>query len=221
MIGGDVYRHERLILCEGLGDLRFLKALLNHYGMSDDFTVRFPDHKNDPTGGIDKVGRWIALRLTTSPSFREKVKLIVIMMDNDEHPKESFARISRSLEVADLPAPLLENELSSRAGCPSIIIRGIPFDSCGTVESLCLPAAFSAFPFATEVETFVNSMPSKNWPARKLAKARMQALLAATCEPAPDTSFAHHWRESEKYRIPLRHECFADVVSFLRNARNF
>jgi hypothetical protein len=67
------------------------------------------------------------------------------------------------------------------------------------------------------LDTFVKATPAQHWSLGKQAKMRVQTVLAATNKSQPDTGFTGHWMQPLEYQIPVDHECFNGLVTFLRD----
>ena len=105
----------------------------------------------------------------------------------------------------------------SKNGLPPVVVLMIPLGAVGNLESLCLAAAHSKFGLQQEFDAFVAQTPAQGWPVGKQAKMRMQTLLASTNKKQPDAGFAGHWNGDEKYRVPVDHNSFDDLVTFLKD----
>lgn len=100
---------ERLILCEGIEDAVFIRALIKHYGLA--FDVR----PNQDVGGISGIGGFATTlaRLVVEANF-SSIKHIVLVADADVHHGDNFAKICRQIEAANA-----DPNVSGRFGIPS------------------------------------------------------------------------------------------------------
>ena len=92
----------------------------------------------------------------------------------------------------------------------------IPLDEPGNLEELWLRAAYRKWPLQEPLDNYVAATPANDWRPGKQSKMRANALLAATCEPNPDTSFADHWQAGPDFHVALDDGCFIGIVDFLR-----
>ena len=216
-IGPNTFDRPWLILCEGISDKRFFNHLIEAHDIGNGrYDVYFPRNENDQTGGRTKVGAWLSLMMKTSETFQENVKAVLIISDNDDDPDLSFREIQASLRAAGgFGVPERERTVVQQPGYPAILIFMIPPGEPGNLETLCLPAAYSKWPFKEALDVYVRATPASDWGLGKQSKMRMQALLAAICKKQPDTTFTWHWQQPKEYRVPVSDPCFNDVVDFL------
>jgi hypothetical protein len=212
-----------LLLCEGVGDLRFYKRLFEARNIGADFTVRVPFIDGKYAGGRPQFGRYLT-SISVDQAFADNVKAVLIVSDNDTVPADSFAEVQEQLRKAEIFAvPNAEMEVARKKDSPAVVTLMLPMGSvAGNLESLCLNAANSKWPDITpHLDTFVISTPANNWTVGKQAKMRMQTILAATNSRQPDTGFAGHWGQATEFRVPLDHPCFDTLVAFLTNFSAF
>lgn len=206
-----------LILCEGEGDKRFLDQLIEVRRIPNDFQVRFPDRARERTGGRGKFGGWLAIQWLGTETFRKNIKGVLVVSDNDEVPARSFGEVQQSLKSSGFPIPAIEKVVARTADYPPLVILMIPEGEPGSLETLCLRAAFSKWPhIEAPINSFVASTPITRWHAGRQAKAKLQAAIAATCEARPESGFLGHWWEHQDYHLPLQHAAFDSIEQFLR-----
>lgn len=203
-----------LILCEGETDRVFLNRLIKQRDIPDKFQVQFPSRGDDNIGGRSKFARWLSL-VADSESFRQNIEAVLIVSDNDLSPASSLAEVTKALKEAGFPVPTKERVVAKKSDYPAVCILMIPAAAPGDLETLCLQAAYEKWKISAAIDAFTAATPAKDWSANKLSKMKLQALLAATCEPSPGAGFAGHWRENEKYHIPLESAAFNDIADFL------
>ncbi len=210
-----------LILCEGEGDKRFFDKLIEFRNIPKEFQVRFPDRAGDPTGGRSKFGKWLDIQRLGSEDFRKNVKSILIVSDNDRVPADSFEEVRAALkEAKGFPVPNTEKVVAKAKDFPSIVVLMLPDGRPGNLETLCLEAALHKWPtIRTPLDAFVVATPPNSWHAGKQSKMRLQAVIAATCEDRPETGFVGHWREHNRYHVPLDHAVFDGLEQFLKGFR--
>ncbi len=180
------------------------------------FDVHFPARNDDATGGRGKFGAFLRTIHKTSPSFRENVKAVLIVSDNDDDMQESFRLVKAGLEQSGgFGIPDAERVVARSEGYPLVVVVMIPMGTLGNLETIALEAAYSKWEIKPALDAYVNATPAAGWSVGKQSKMRMHALLAATVETKPESSFAHHWQEREEFHIPLDHEAYNDLVLFL------
>jgi hypothetical protein len=212
-----VFEKPWVLLCEGESDKRFFDGLIQARKIDPNFDVQFPDRGQQGTGGRSKYGQWLGTSYSTSESFLTKVKAILLVSDKDDDEAMSLQEVKQEIEKAAFPVPPLERIVAKSNGFPAIVILMIPMEGQGNLETLCLHAAHDKWDLRNELNTFVAASPASTWGISKQSKMRLQSILAATCKVQPDISFAQHWLQDTKYRIPLNHECFNPLVDFLTN----
>lgn len=206
-----------LLLCEGVSDKRFFDQLIRCHNISpDQFDVYFPSRYGQDGGGRGKFGPWLSTTYETSESFRENVKAVLIVSDNDDDPAASFAEVQAGSDRAAFGAPNDERIVAQKNDHPFVIVLMIPMDEPGNLETLCVLAAYNKWNLREPLNNYVSATPASDWRLGKQSKMRIQAILAATCETKPDTTLANHWQEREEFHIPLDDPAFNEIVRFLR-----
>jgi uncharacterized protein DUF3226 len=200
-----------LLLCEGKGDRLFYQNLLKTHNCGDNFSIHSPERDGS---GRSEFGRFLRTH-SKDETFITSVKAILVVSDYDTD--DSFAEVQRELGKAkEFPVPDSERVPKRQAGRPCVVVLMIPIGTKGNLESLCLPAAYSKWSLKDDLDRFVAKTPASEWSIGKQAKMRMQTILAATNKKRPDSGFASHFSSSDEYKIPLDHQCFGDIVSFIR-----
>lgn len=224
-VGDDDFNRPWLLLCEGWSDVRFFEKLFEHHGIGKDFIIKKPSKPNDPNfGGRECFGEYLD-SIATNQTFIDNVEVILVVADSDDDPaansvKDEIVKANKLANDMDteLPIPTAERTMARATNRgKSIVVLLLPMDSPGNLESLCLTAAYSRWPIETELDEFVSKTPASGWSAGKQAKMRMQTILAANNEKQPDAGFASSWTKKEKYRVPVNHACFDELVSFIRD----
>lgn len=207
-----------LLLCEGLADKMFFHQLITYHEIClGKFSIHFPGRPGDQTGGRAKFGRWLETAYDTSESFRENVESVLIVGDNDDDMNASFNEVQAGLRAASFPVPVSERRVAEKGGYPNVVALMLPSAEPGNLETLCVRAAYNKWPLESALDAYVDATPAHGWQLGKKSKTRLHAILAATCETKPDTSFAYLWQEREEFHIPLDDDCFSDLVEFLKN----
>ena len=209
-----------LVLCEGEGDKRLLDKLLSVRNIQIEFQVRFPDRKGTGRGGRSQFGPW--LDDARIASGWNNIKGILILSDNDDVPNIAFNEVIASLQKAPGCAlPIAERTVAKQVGFPNLVIYMVPTGKPGNLETMCVDAAYSKWPLVVApLNAFTNTV-IPNWTIGPQSKMRLQTTIAATCADRPEAGFVGHWYEKEAYHIPLDHNAFDDLASFLSNFRNF
>ncbi len=197
-----------LILCEGIGDQNFLSHLLSHRGIGD-FQIQPPPK----TSGMGRAafGKYLN-SVVTSEEFLTTVQGLLVVSDNDT--AESFSEVQRELRrVAGLGVPAARQTVThSKAPLPPVEVLMIPLEGTGNLETVCLEAAYAKWPIKAQLDEFVAKVPARDWPEGKQAKMRMQTILAAHNDSQPDTGFPASWNQRPQYRVPIDHQCFAEIA---------
>lgn len=219
---GNTFDKPWLLLCEGEADKKFFDRLIRQHNIFPDrFDVHFPCRHGDNGGGRGKFGAFLETTYRTSPTFRDNVKAVLIVSDNDDDMAESFRLVRIGLEASGgFGIPETERVIVRAPERPDIMVLMVPMGETGNLETICVRAAVNKFPIKPALETYMNATPAANWRSGKQAKMQMHALLAATCETNPDTSFAHHWQEREEFHIPITDDAFTEIILFLLDFEN-
>lgn len=208
------YDRPWLLLCEGESDRLFLNALIEARGIPRNFQVEHPCVGDNP-GGNTGFGRRLQTLYDTSESFRDSIKAVLIVSDNDDDIAASFANVKNQLKIAKFPTPDHERIVARKKDYPSITIMMVPHDEQGNLETLCGDPAHQKWGLKAEVDALIAAAPANGWNIPKQSKMRIQTMLAATCRKAPDISFAQHWTLAQEFQIPLDHTRFDDIATFL------
>jgi hypothetical protein len=179
------------------------------------YDVHFP---GDRSGGRGQFGNWLLNTYETSKTFRSKVEAIIILSDNDVDPDAAFKAVQHELTKASgFPVPATERTVAKARDYPAVAVFMVPGRSAGNLETLCLQAAYDKWSLNGAVDSFIASTPAAEWELPSQSKARMHAILATTCASKPETTFAYHFQEDEKYHVPVLHSAFDDLAEFLSN----
>jgi hypothetical protein len=202
-----------LLLCEGVGDERFFNRILKQEGLQDVFSVHRPSWES---GGRSQFGKFLRDN-STNEDFISNVRAILIVSDNDIQPDKSFKEVQEELAKAkDFPIPDEEGKPARKAGNVTVVILMIPVGKLGNLESICLESAYKKWDFKEHLDVFVTKTPAKDWDVGKQAKMRIHTILASTNYKDPDFGFARHWTADEKSVIPTDHDCFKEIVDFIK-----
>jgi hypothetical protein len=210
----DTFDRPWLLLCEGVGDERFLNALIQDRGLGPDFMVRPPRYMGKYCGGRSCFGSYLN-EISTNEDFLTKVRGVLVVSDNDT--ATSFEEVGDELRKAKrfgVPATV-QTIAQSQGGLPRVAVLMVPMQGTGNLEKLCLAAAYSKWPIEADLDVFVAKTPAAGWLEGKQAKMRMQTILAAHNDSQPDCGFAGSWNQPVQFQIPVNHPSFNDIATFL------
>lgn len=192
-----------VLLCEGVGDVRFFNRLFDVRGIGNDFTVRVPIINGEYAGGgRPQFGRYLS-SISVDQAFSDNVKALLIVSDNDSVPADSFAEVREQIRLAKTFAlPDAEQTVARAKDSPAVVVLMLPIGAPGNLESLCLEAAYSKWPLEAHLNTYVDNTPAKDWTLGKQAKMRMQTVLASINRRQPDTGFAVAGLNRRNIRYP-------------------
>jgi hypothetical protein len=213
-----------LLLCEGEGDKRFFERLILFRKIPDEFQIYFSGRTpTEKTGGRSRFGTWLADRWQLDEGFRKNIKGVLIVSDNDQSQEKSFEEVKSALKDSmGFPIPDKPKDAARRDGFPPVVIFMLPDGESGSLETLCETAALHKWSHLKyPLDTYIGNTPVKDWDAGKQSKMRMQTIIASTCMARPETGFLGHWNENVEYHIPLDHEVFNSLESFLRDFMDF
>jgi hypothetical protein len=206
-----------LLLCEGVGDLRFFHNLFKARSIGTNFSIRHPWREGKYNGGRGNFGIDLA-NISVSESFIENTKAVLVVSDNDEDQAASFEQVKGELKKAgNFGIPDAAGIVSTQSNSHKVVVLMLPIGRKGNLETLCLEAAYSKWPLQQNLDEFVKKCPANDWNISKQSKMRLQTILAATNKKRPDTGFAGHWNSESDYLIPLDHACFDELANFIRN----
>jgi hypothetical protein len=167
---------------------------LNHLGI-ESCDVTYPK-KIEGGNGKEAIGSMVRL-LAGKPI----VEGILIVADADQDAGDSFAKLSATMNKFPVPkAPFtVEKTRSMRSGIFLLPGRG----KTGALEHLLLEVVNGERPeIITHVETYrSNTAGTEEWSDNKIAKMKMQCIVAATCRKNPYCSLAWIW---EHKSIPIK-----------------
>lgn len=203
---GPVY-----VACEGDADQYFLCKLLEHYGVTGvDVAV---------VGGKDNRSTQHLVGLRVSKDF-PKLKVVIVVTDNDVTPTERFAAAQKSLRDAGFAVPMTPWTLEKHEGMITTGVVMLPSTGdAGTLETLLVAAILDARPAFSKCLDDLRICAEKpmTWDEVKLAKMRFHASVAALCEDGPGTAASRIWSATHN-PVPINNTRFQPLVDFLRSA---
>lgn len=212
-----------LIVCEGATDEAFLRALIKAHGLPD-CSIRNAGDTNDGRGGIYHFGKFFK-GVPSFSGFVGGVTELLVVADNDLTPDANFQEVRKALAGADpfgSPAASFavpDKPRETAVGKPNVTILMVPWDNLpGSLETLCLPAAVHAA--GSDVDSccdeFARGVRAVDWPnVNKQVELKLRVMLSAQHQKEPFVTLGRIWNECPDL-IPLDHDCFRDVVEFLR-----
>ncbi len=161
----------KLILGEGIDEVRFFKALLAHLGIVD---IQVTDY-----GGKTKLSDFLQT-LPAVPGFTQ-LRSLMVTRDADASYAAAYQSVCDGLKNAGFPDPSIS---PVPIGFPAIHIYIMPDNqNAGMLEDLCLASVHSD-PAISCVEAYfqcVQQAAGRN--PTPLAKARLHAWLASQTDP--------------------------------------
>src|SRR5437868_6035067 len=116
------------VLCEGAADVQVFQRLVERCNLSDKFDVDCPP--SGATGGRAGFAHYMRSVIDASSTFRNNVKAVLIVSDNDDDLKQSLDEVKAEVrKMSPLPVPANERTVAKAAGQPSVVILMVPFDS--------------------------------------------------------------------------------------------
>jgi hypothetical protein len=191
----------KLLLGEGVDEVRFFRALLAHLGNTD---IQVVDY-----GGKQKLAAVLQTLATPSPGFQNVVSLGVTR-DADDNSAGAFQRICHGLQRAGLPVPPSHSQPG--AGSPRVCALIMPDGQRpGMLEDLCLDSVRPNPAFACVDSFFLCARQNGRQP-NNLAKASVHAWLATEVEPDKrlgEAAEAGYW--------PWASPAFQPLIQFLQS----
>jgi len=220
----DELKTERLLLCEGIDDAAFLRALINHRALGGFDVVPVRD-----AGGIAGVtGFRPALIGIISVTGFAGIKHVGLVADGDTHYNVTLSTVRRQIEAANgdpdvagrygVPAQAYQQA----NGNPRTTILMLPAsNTAGAMETLLWPALGSnpAFNRAVgETEGACGTLGilqgANAWPPAQKAKAQVHAALALGHRKNPGISLSVLFRRNPNI-VPLGHAAFTPLANAL------
>lgn len=200
---GPVY-----VACEGEADQYFLCRLLEHRRINGvDVAV---------VGGNDNKFTTHLKGLRVSNAFA-KLRLIVIMTDNDTNPAASFASAQRCFRDAGFVVPDASWTKKEGEDVSTAILMLPSHSRPGALETLLVEAILDVRPQFARCLDDLKTCAEKptTWDEVKLAKMRFHAAVAALCEDGPGTAASRIW--SAKHNpVPITSDRFLPLVDFFQ-----
>jgi hypothetical protein len=191
----------KLLLGEGVDEVRFLNALLKHLGILDIQVEQY--------GGKQKLAAYLRTLATPLPGFAQVISLAVTR-DADDDAAAAFQSVCYGLQSANLAVPAAHSQ-SAGAG-PKVHVFIMPDgQAAGMLEDLCLSAVATDPAFPCVADYFRCVLAAGRQPSNK-AKASLHAWLAS--QVVPDKRLGE---AAEVGYWPWADAAFAPLMQFLRS----
>lgn len=203
---GDTIDKEKILAVEGQDEKNFFTALLKHIDIpASEFAIH-------DIGGKDQFKHKLPALVKVS-GFFETVKTLVVIRDAEDNADTTFESIKDILKKQNLEPPGQKNQFSE--GNPKVGIFIMPgnYDK-GMLEDLCLKTVEN-HPGMKCVEAFIDCVSGLESPPKNIAKAKVQAFLAAMPNIANCIGIG-----AQKGYWDFDSEALKDLKSFLSNILN-
>jgi hypothetical protein len=200
-VGTVVLSKPKLLLGEGVDEVRFFGALLGHLGIAD---VQVTDY-----GGKQRLAAFLQTLVTPLPGFANVVSLGVTR-DADDNPAGAFQSVCYALHNAGLAVPPAHGQAA--AGPPRVCAWIMP-DGLrpGMLEDVCLDSVRADPAFVCLDDYFACAVRTSGRQPNNRAKASVHAWLAAEVEPDKrlgEAAEAGYW--------PWASAAFQPLIQFLQ-----
>jgi len=194
----EQFAEDHLILPEGKTDRFFLQSFIRQRGIRSLQVIA-------PAEGIEGFGT----RLQAMDGANiEDVRHVLIVIDNDSHPKENFDSVKAQLtDFGKCGVPRDRLIPATKAGWPSVTILSLPWtfyrgrmrgaSRHGSIETVVLEIMLRHAAFAAVgpcLRRYLRCSPARRWPTQKRDKMRLHSLIAATCRRNPLTDPSDMWQ---------------------------
>ncbi len=213
-----VLEEERVIICEGLHDQKFLEKLIDERDLPR-FQVKDAASWNRvEVGGVQGFG--LALEKLIAVTGFKNLKGIAIVTDNDD--KNALNNVKKALnkhfkKLKDYEyKPTKSEDLVSIQGKPVLIVLVPDSNHYGNLESLCLPAFYDHWSTAEKcANQFLKCTGAvSNWTnGGQLNKARVRAILSGYYKSEPYIGLGEIFKKTDE--ISTCHQCFEQLASAL------
>lgn len=204
---------EFVIAGEGAGDQALLSYLCAANGIAG--------YQIENFGGIGNLESWLSG--LPGLSGYSRLRLIIVVADNDDHPDERFTEVRKAIKKAKLPTPQNAFELRKEQNKPAMLVVMLPFTppatpNRGCLETLLLESASANLQqYMPCVDQFCTCVNSEAWAQRShVDKLRLRILLSGASEDDPNLGLQYALNPDNNL-IPLDHQSFDGLVAVLRN----
>lgn len=205
---------QKLVICEGFGDVRFVDALLNQRGIHD-IEVGCPNQQTNGADGYTAIPNY--LRAIRSHRNARTLQSICVVIDGDDVPGDRVKFASGAFASADLISPT--EDWTHGTGAIRTAVVTVPGKGRqGTLEHMLVAAIFDSHRDLARCITDLTACadrPSRYSP-NKLAKMQFVASVAAYCEDDPSVSLSYLWsKRAEHNPVNLASQTFDELAGFL------
>jgi hypothetical protein len=203
---------ERLVLGEGDSDSAFFRYLCQ--------VRNIPGFQFEHVGGNAGFKDYLNGLIGRS-GFRSKLRTIILVGDNDETPNQSFQDIRRQIPRS-LPQPENPRQKAKRPDSPYVVVLMLPYPAIngswhGCLESMLLESANAHLAVqAACAQTFSACVGSNAWSLTAQAKLKLRCILSGSWPDDPNSALPYCVKP-DRNLIPLTHNIFDEIESFLRN----
>jgi hypothetical protein len=187
----------KLLIGEGIDELRFFKALLKFLDISHIQVEQY--------GGKDKLSKYLR-GLSKRPGY-QGLESLGIFRDADQNAKSAFQSVENYLKATQLPSPSKSGQFAD--GKPRVGVFILPDGvNPGMLEDVCLAAVQSSKEMRC-VDQYFQCLATTTQP-RHLSKARVHVWLASQIEPdkrLAEAAAAGYW--------PWESQAFDSIKQFL------
>ena len=189
-----------VFLVEGMDEICFFCALLEHLGFEDKAQVVSYNGKSQLK---DKLGA-----LLRQTAFINNVASIGITQDADQNHAGAFQSVCDVLQYHRLSVPT--QNLQKVTGKPDVTVLIIPPTQSGMMEDLCLQSISGSKELSC-VDSYLNCLAVAGSPLpSNVTKAKVHSYLAGRTEPGKrlgEAALANYWN--------LDHVAFQDIRNFM------
>jgi hypothetical protein len=162
----------KLLIGEGVDEVRFFKALLGHLGLGQIQVEQY--------GGKTKLSRYLK-NLPNIPGFAKLVS-IGVTRDADSDPASALQSVTSGLHQAGLPSPSVHG--APQTITPKMTVFILPSaQNTGMLEDLCMNSVELDSALGCVDEYLACVLQRSNRQPANLAKARVHAWLASNVKP--------------------------------------
>jgi hypothetical protein len=213
-----------IVVCEGLGDVHFLKHLLDVRGI-EPFEIGCPTQAQegilaDGKPGIVEYLRAIRVNRTRAANG---LRSVAVMVDSDTDPHSRMQDAVNWLTNAGFVAPDKPFRWTIEGAEEHTAILLMPGMSGGvlregTLEHLLWELVEEVAPNTYKcIEEFAACLANQtDWSDNKKAKMRVQAAIAGRCKTDPASSLAWVWSKDASI-FPVDHAMFDFIANVFRD----
>ncbi len=192
-------REPKIILVEGLDDVKFFRALLKYLNIKNFQIIEVEGKNNFKT----------VLKIISQEVVNKLVSVIVCIRDADNNFSGAFLSIKNSLKDSKLPFPDKANTFNNVNDIKTGVYVLPANQETGMIEDLCMQTIDKDKKDC--IEKYYNCL---NIEVKNKSKSTIQIYLA-TQEPLTNSL----GNASQEGIWNFNHECFAELKTFLENLK--